>query len=209
MRNNDAIGLLVSTYEDWGHVLANPRFFRKGNIISWKDNSHPMLADPVMPADINQLAEDRQYTFQIADDGAIIQIYYEFENDGITMKSAMLAYYSTAISIYMPSIPPFVRWLRFDYAPKHARGVLHHDCHLHLSYFPDSRIAVKGLPNPKQFVELILALCYPDIYKAHRLNSSGEYHNEAKQIEINRSAINLTDSEIFKQMTYLCIPSAI
>jgi hypothetical protein len=207
MRINDAIGLLVSTYLDWGHVLANPRYIRNGNIVSWRDSSNPMLAAPVMPEDINQLAEDKQYTFQVAEDGALIQMYYEFENDGITLKSAMLAYYSPAITIYMPSIPPFVRWLRFDYAPKAAMGVLHHDCHLHISYFPDSRLTVKGLPNPKQFIEFILALCYPDMYKKHRLDSSGKYHDDAKQVELNHLSIQLPDSDLYKQIPHLSIPS--
>src|ERR1043165_3961890 len=204
MRINDAIGLLVSIYQDWGHVLANPRYFRHDNIISWRDNSNPMLADPVMPEDVIQLAEDGQYTFQVAQDGALIQIYYEFQNDGVTMKSAKLAYYSPAIAIYEPSIPPFVRWLRFDYAPKDARGVLHHDCHLHISYFPDSRLIVKGLPNPKQFIEFILALCYPKLYQDHRLDRDGKYSSDVKQMAINHPQINLADSEIYNQMTYLC-----
>src|SRR6516165_10951093 len=34
MRINDVVGQLVATYTEWNHVLANPRFVRKGRTIT-------------------------------------------------------------------------------------------------------------------------------------------------------------------------------
>ena len=37
-----------------------------------------------------------------------------------------------------------VSWLRIDYDPEHARGVLHHDCHMHLRRLTKIKYTVGG-----------------------------------------------------------------
>lgn len=38
-----------------------------------------MLTDPIMPVDVIELIDDGQYSFQISEDGAIIQIFYSYD----------------------------------------------------------------------------------------------------------------------------------
>jgi hypothetical protein len=45
-----------------------------------------------------------------------------------------------------------VSWLRIEYDPQASKGLLHHDCHLHLSTFPHSRFVVAGVPGPSTTV---------------------------------------------------------
>jgi hypothetical protein len=99
-----------------------------------------------------------------------------------------------------------ISWLRIDYDPEHAKGVLHHDCHMHISAFPHARLAVAGVPTPKQFVEFVIALCYPKIYEEHRLNSKGQYTNENQILTINSDCVPLRDHTVFRQMAHLRIP---
>ncbi len=99
-----------------------------------------------------------------------------------------------------------ISWLRIDYDPEHARGVLHHDCHMHLSAFPHARLVVAGVPTPKQFIEFIMALCYPEVYHAHRLDNSGQYINEGHIVTINSNCVPLTEHNVFRQMTHFRIP---
>lgn len=207
MRINDALGVLVSVYQDWGHVLANPRYVRSDRTITWINNSSPRLADPVTPDDISALADDGQYSFQIAEDGSLLQLYYEYEDaDDHRIKSASLAYYGAPIAY--GTEPPFIRWCRLDYDPSSSRGVIHSDSHIHLSYFPDSRLMVKGLPTPKQFIEFIMALCYPNLYEEHRLDARGQYKDKARNLRVNEPSIQIDEGDLFNHITYLCIPSA-
>jgi hypothetical protein len=99
-----------------------------------------------------------------------------------------------------------VSWLRIDYDPQNARGVLHHACHLHISAFPDSRFVVSGLPTPKQFIEFIMALCYPMSYKEHRLNEQWEYGDEKKIRSVNQPCVTLEDSDIYRQIAHFRVP---
>jgi len=99
-----------------------------------------------------------------------------------------------------------ISWLRIDYDPEHARGVLHHDCHMHLSAFPYARLVMSGIPTPKQFIEFIMALCYPKVYQKHRLNDRGQYINEEHILTINSDSVLLAEHKIYRQMTHFCIP---
>lgn len=105
-----------------------------------------------------------------------------------------------------PLIDNPINWLRIDYDPQHTKGVLHHDCHMHLSAFPDSRLIVAGVPTPRQFIEFIMALCYPKIYEKHRLDSSGRYTNEKYIMMINSNCVPLREHNVFRQMAHLRIP---
>lgn len=99
-----------------------------------------------------------------------------------------------------------VSWFRIEYAPQAAMGVLHHDCHIHFSTFPNSRFVVAGVPNPRQFIEFIMAFCYPELYRTHRLNNEGQYINLAKINSINSTCFPLTENVIFNQIAHFRIP---
>jgi hypothetical protein len=77
---------------------------------------------------------------------------------------------------------------------------------MHLSSFPHSRLVVAGVPTPKQFIEFVMALCYPKIYETHRLDSRGQYHCEEYIKLINSSCVTLKDHLVFRQMAHLRIP---
>jgi hypothetical protein len=225
MRINNAFNMLGSVYEDWQNALANPRYIRQRNTISWIDNTPMILPEPVKVDDVIKMAETGQYSFQVID-GSLIQIYYEFDNYGRSIRNARLAYYSAPASenelleivtdiedesymqpVYEQAEFPFVKWLRFDFAPETARGVLHHDCHLHISGFPDSRLMVRGIPTPKQFIEFIMAFCYKDIYQQYRLDEQGAYNDLQTIREINTPTITVEDSEIYQHIVCINIPS--
>lgn len=102
-----------------------------------------------------------------------------------------------------------VSWFRIEYDPEASMGILHHDCHLHLSAFPHSRFVVAGVPNPRQFVEFIMAFCYPQLYKRHRLNEQGRYVSLTKINSVNSSCFPLIESTLFSQIAHFRIPTVI
>ncbi len=99
-----------------------------------------------------------------------------------------------------------VSWLRIEYDPQASMGVLHHDCHMHFSTFPSSRFVVAGVPNPRQFIEFIMALCYPELYRAHRLNKVGQYISLANINSVNSTCFPLIESAVFNQIAHFRIP---
>jgi hypothetical protein len=107
-------------------------------------------------------------------------------------------------------VPPFnnapISWLRIDYDPKHAKGVLHHDCHMHLSAFPDARLVVAGVPTPTQFVEFVMALCYPKDYEKHRLDEQGRYKSEKHIIKVNSGCVPTKEHDTFRYISHIRIP---
>ena len=166
MRISEILSSVTSAYDDWSDFLANPQHIRRDNEVAWRNFSPRVLDYPVLKSDVVRMAEERQYTFQIVEDGSLIQIHYFYNRKGDQILSANLAFYSAILNgteTTNNGDEP-VSWLRIDYAPEAARGVLHHDCHMHLSSFPDSRFVVAGLLTPKQFIELIMAFCYPESY---------------------------------------------
>jgi hypothetical protein len=98
-----------------------------------------------------------------------------------------------------------VSWLRIDYAPDDTSDVIHHECHLHLSGFSDTRFMVSGLPNPKQFTELVMASFYPEIYRKHRLNNR-VLTNTAPLDSVNTTCIPMREHALFHQMSHFKIP---
>lgn len=102
-----------------------------------------------------------------------------------------------------------ISYFRIDYAPHQSGGVLHHDCHLHISGFPYTRIVVSGLPTPKQFVEFIMAICYPEIYRVKRLNSSGAYSNDNDIYSVNSPCFHAPPNTVYNQIAHLKIPTNI
>ncbi|HEY1350395.1 MAG TPA: DUF2290 domain-containing protein [Ktedonobacteraceae bacterium] len=238
MRINEANDLLTAVYIDWSHILANPRGIRKDSQITWAGRVPKMLKQPVMLSDVIDLADDGQYTFQMANDGSILQIYYQYNRSGTAIEAARLAFYSVAVheervsaafqaegtalvddSPWRADVLAEARddeqlplsedrpthWLRIDYDSQHALGVLHHDCHMHLSAFPSARLIVAGVPGPRQFVELVMALCYPHIYAMHRLDGNGQFTAEEHMLVVNAKGVPALDHKIFHQIAHMRI----
>ncbi|SRR6266487_1124854 len=249
MRINEAYNLLRAVYIDWSHALANPRGIRKDSQITWDNYIPQMLKQPIKTSDIIDLSDKGQYTFQVIEDGSLIQIYYQYDSKGNELQSARLAFYSSVTyenektTELSPDLQPYpgteandfdsfdrdifaeeynkevvdetqltalrdgsIGWLRIDYDPEHANGVLHHHCHMPLSTFPRSRLIVAGVPTPRQFIEFIMALCYPRVYEKHRLNKDGQYNNEKHILTINSNCVPLREYDVFRQMTHFRIP---
>lgn len=102
---------------------------------------------------------------------------------------------------------PLVPWLRIDYSPEKSNGPLHHDCHMHICLLKDARIPISGVPSPRQFVEFIMALCYPDHYREKRLNKNAEPINLSQMRGLNRDCFNRIDSTVYEILPYLNIPT--
>jgi hypothetical protein len=234
MRINDVMGLLVSTYIEWNHVLANPKFIRKGRVITWRDYSSARLAIPESYLDVAQLYEGGRYSFQTTD-GSLLQIYYSYPHSNDELAEARLAFYKVdehswefeepneaedTDELVRPighvahderAIRPSgsINWVRIDYSPRSAGGVLHTSCHLHISAFPSARVVVAGVPTPKQFVEFVMALCYPDIYSKHRLDANGDYKEPAELATVNADCVPFREDIVFGQITHLRIPGVL
>lgn len=250
MKISEAYQHLHATYIDWSSFLTNRKYIRDNSRITWSERKPYVLDNPVMASDVAKLFEEGQYTFQIVEDGSLIQIYYNYNKSGDQLLAARLAFYSTQTydqkiikdALTLPEVPVLssdlteaemlsdenvldridsdyegniadledkpVSWLRIEYAPHDAKGVLHHDCHMHISAFPMSRFIVAGVPNPKQFIEFIAALCYPEAYAKHRLNEHGYYVNEAKIQSVNAICVPFIESKVFEQMPHFRIPFA-
>jgi len=99
-----------------------------------------------------------------------------------------------------------VGWIRLDYAPDQYNGILHAKCHMHLSLFPTTRIVVDGVPNPKQFIEFVFAMCYPQTYKEKRLDENGNLVDRNHLISLNTPCIFLPD-DIYECIPHFHIPS--
>ncbi len=237
MRVSDLLRSLRSVYDDWSDFLVNPQFIRRNQEVAWSNFSPRILNYPVLKSDVIQLVNEGQYSFQIIEDGSIIQIYYLCQKSDILR--ANLSFYSTRVfyqadafisNLYETTSDLFqeidtmeellvdemtygfgsqdgpVSWLRIDYAPQDARGVLHHDCHLHMSTFSRSRFVVDGVPTPKQFIELIMSLCYPEYYRRHRLDQNWNYRDINKIHSVNRPCVQIEESEIGKHISHFRIP---
>jgi len=201
MNIEEVRGQITRTFIDWSSFLRNLQVVRKGNSITWSGRETRMLEDQVLASDVIKLSDDEQYTFQVATDGSVFQIYYQYDKKGNTLQSARLAFYSA-----QGDSP--VGWLRIDYEPALAKGILHHDCHMHLSAFPQARCVVAGVPNPQQFVEFVMAVCYPETYEAHRLGQDGEYANPNKASEVNSRCFSAVEHLAYKQIIHLRIPTS-
>lgn len=226
MRIGDVIGLLTSAYVEWQGLLVNPRFIRRGHTVTWNGHSSARLLIPESHGDLIQLYEDGQFTFQTSD-GSLLQIYYAFSHTSEELSEARLAFYKISGGnsefdeesdpaqiepLSQPNSPnaggtrPTVTWLRIDYSPRLAAGVLHNSCHLHVSTLPSARIPVAGVPTPNQFIEFVIGLAYPDVYRAVRLDNAGNYREPGRLTTINSNCPPFREEQIFKQFTHLRIP---
>lgn len=105
-----------------------------------------------------------------------------------------------------PFTAELVPWLRIDYDPSAKTGILHGECHMHINGLPGVRILVYGVPSPVQFIEWIMSLFYPNIYKKHRLHEDGRLVKIDLLKKINTSSISFTKSDAYIHMPHIVIP---
>ena len=98
-----------------------------------------------------------------------------------------------------------VSWLRIDYAPDQERGPLHAPCHAHFSGFIDARMMVNGVPSPRQFIDFILALAYPELFQ-RRLGASGNIEDEPRFRNLHETVPKCAHSDSLPLMTHLRFP---
>jgi hypothetical protein len=210
-------------------LLANNESTVRDRLVCWTNYRPLRLPDQLTFDDVARLASDRQYSFQVADDGSILQLFYQFDESGRSVKNATLAYLQgqpaehedvelndqymdppdeggpEPAAIIAASHP---QWIRIDFEENGSRCPIHADCHLHLAGFPTSRITLSNLPSPKQFVEMVMAWFYPDSYRAHRLDSLNCYKNPGWMKFVNRQTMECEDTESNKHLAHLRIPKA-
>ncbi len=200
---------------DWKSLLVNPRFCRSGSRIAWNRYSGGIIREPVNYEKVRSVVEEKQYSFQCADDGSVFQLLYEFDgNDNIRM--VRLAFYKAQLpmeeeDLLSPGPLPdfadvFIPWLRFDYTQQYAAGVLHHESHMHISGFPRTRFAVSGVPGPRQFVEFVIASCYPEYYSAQRLDQNGTYRDPEEMSKLNVRCIHGQSNGVVDRIIHIRVP---
>ena len=200
MTLSDVYSSLVAVYADWGELLANPNFVRMGLRIAWGHYTPQRPDEPITRDAVAAMADSRQYSFQSTVDGALIQLSYEFSDPG-TLGAASLAYYGVGQLEEEP-----VGWLRIDYDPANARGILHSRCHLHISLFPAARFLVHGVPSPRQFIEFIASACYPGLYETVRADHSGAFREEVRVSSVNRPSVPFPEEPSCRYVTHLRVP---
>ena len=233
MRVNDIIGGLSAIQNDWPQILANPRFIRRNNIISWDKYEKMWLGEFVTAEDFRRLVDKGQFSFQILEDGSVVQLFYEFDNTGNKLLRACLAYYGTPEEFGEKNPEPQAigetsleedtneneerdsdfnniavvsKWIRLDYDSDSKDSVVHGRCHLHIGGMPNSRLLVKGVPGPAQFIEWSMAIFYPELYNGHRLADGHGFLDISHMQEINTLTVEFSDHDIYTHMTHIQIP---
>lgn len=219
MKLTDATGQLTATVSDWNGLLVNPQYIHRGQTITWQAAERKFLPEVLTFSDVAALAEARQYSFQLLTDGSLFRLFYAYNKDGITLANAMLAYYegrsseedtedqeAKAVGAY--EARSWVRWLRIDFNAIDPRCSLHNDCHLHVGGLPNARVALDGVPSPKQFVDLVMAWCYPELYAQHCLTGGNKssYSRPQRQEWVHREGFPFVDDLLFQQIIHLRVP---
>ena len=183
------------------------------------------------------MGNNKQYSLQIIEDGSLIQIFYEFERNNHTLTSANLGYfnaggisYDLCQELQYPELSPtditpeaqplglfednnsfeddpIIAWIRIDYSPHNYCSPLHHSCHMHLSLFEYARIPLTGVPSPRQFIEFIISMCYPEIYTNKRLDMKYEPNNVSHIISLNSKYFPFISSDVYQMLPHFNIPT--
>lgn len=85
--------MIWQTYADWQGLLANPRIARTRKFVSWSDRESLFVPSDPEAEDVVALAERGQYSFQVAGDGSMFQLYYEVDDNGREVVAAKLAFF--------------------------------------------------------------------------------------------------------------------
>jgi hypothetical protein len=67
-------------------------------------------------------------------------------------------------------------------------------------------LVVCGVPTPKQFVEFAMATCYPEVYRAHRLDADHRYRDVAHYKESKRVDMVPAEPACFEVLTHIRVP---
>jgi hypothetical protein len=211
----DAVGQLTATFNDWSGLLVNAEYIRREQTISWQNAGRPMLPENVTFADVALMAEARQYSFQLLTDGSLFQLFYRYDSDAQSLTDAVLAYYEGRSSedddeeaLRQGTSSDLARWLRIDFNSTDVRCSLHNDAHMHVSGFPGTRIPLDGVPTPKQFVELVMAWCYPELFAEHCLQGGlkGPFRDGRRQDWVHENSFPFVDDELFRHVVHVKFP---
>lgn len=101
-----------------------------------------------------------------------------------------------------------VSWIRIDFEPdeKIRRGIAHPACHLHMHGFPDWRLAIRGVPTPVQFIDLVVSQVYPETYQSAHLNKSGNYRDPDSMRDAMRNGYPCFDPDLFESAAHIYLP---
>src|SRR5438477_6777463 len=91
MKLSQAGDHLNRVWRDWRGTLANNESVVRGHLVCWSSYRPARLPDDIAFEDVARLASDRQYSFQIAKDGSLLQLFYDY-GDGRRVTNATLAY---------------------------------------------------------------------------------------------------------------------
>jgi hypothetical protein len=234
---NETYQSLKTTQIDWCNFLVNPRYNKEDHIISWKRYKPRLKLISVHRSDVLEMVNEKQYSFQVIDDGSIFQLYYEYDRQDQILLRANLSFFNTGGISYeafqeqlyaefqSPEInsktgltqleeivdtddeDPIVPWLRIDYVPQNYFRPLHHSCHMHIGLFQNARFTLTGVPSPRQFVEFVITLCYPLVYKEKRLDNNLEPQNFSQIANLNKECFKSIESRVYQILPYLSIPT--
>ena len=199
---------------DWHDLLVNPGFLRVDSQIAWTNFSRYGHSKPRTPADLRVLHETGQYSFGFRD-GSLAQVYYRFDPTADAVVEASLGFYRLLSAPRPPSdaeagggdlsatddqvVPPsedsgLVEWLRVDYDPTAASPIVHAACHVHICGLSGARVAINGVPNPRQFFEFIVATFYPEDYDRKRLGRLGGSARRVVPGPVNRDLFQIASA---------------
>lgn len=196
---------LRKSFEDWEGLLVNPRYCRRNNVVCWTSFKGGKLKEPVTSEQVLVVLEQKQFSFQWAEDGSLFQFLYIFDNQNVLTEARLAFYLIRSKGSFEDGTAEIksTAWIRIDYDSFAAAGLLHSACHLHIHGFPQSRIVVDGVPGPRQFIEFIVATCYPDYYRMHRLSGADPVNVETMR-EVNACTMKLTGEGL--QLIHLRAP---
>lgn len=109
-----------AAYDEWADHLGNPNFCRQGNSLTWQGRQRIWLRNEFDRSAYLQLAEARQYSFVVAEDGGLIQLHYEF--DGDELKAASAGYYGSSQITLIGQEPSMADGIEETSAEIHAAG---------------------------------------------------------------------------------------
>nr|WP_319376035.1 DUF2290 domain-containing protein [uncultured Methanoregula sp.] len=204
--------------------------------ISWNKYTRRERIIDIRRSDLIEIVKSGQYSFQIIEDGSVFQLYYQFNDYNQALCSANLAYYNTGGVTYDTFQEmqfsdlyngddkssssdnkidykedlfedPLIAWIRIDYSPHDYCRPLHHSCHMHFSLFPNSRISLNAVPTPRQFIEFILAINYPDLYLVKRLDQKYEPNDPTRIADLNIPSFPRIDSSVYSVLPHISIPN--
>ncbi|WP_312364374.1 DUF2290 domain-containing protein [Sphingobacterium sp.] len=127
------------------------------------------------------LLEERNFNLRLAD-GALIQLYYDYDTTSKMLLKHKLAYFPSPTftayqndeelyiddciyaDILKRNILPVI--VRFDYDPLEFKEILHPKCHLTLGQYDNCRLGVYNFLTPISFIEFVLKCFYGKFYES-------------------------------------------